>query len=54
MEIVERYDIECVPEIYRSNKVAYIKNSLITKKCDHLIKVNFMPSQLFILENYGR
>ncbi|KAG6505830.1 putative ALA-interacting subunit 2 [Zingiber officinale] len=56
VEIVERYDVECVPETYRSNKVAYIKNSLITKKCDRLIKVQkHMKAPIYVyyeLDNY--
>ncbi|XP_019052156.1 PREDICTED: putative ALA-interacting subunit 2 [Nelumbo nucifera] len=33
IEIVERYDTECVPEEFRDNKVAYIKDESISKNC---------------------
>ena len=38
-EIVHRYDIDCVPNAYRSNKQAYIKDSSISKKCIQKLKV---------------
>lgn len=38
-EIVHRYDIDCVPNAYRSNKQAYIKDSSISKKCIQKVKV---------------
>ncbi|KAD3640594.1 hypothetical protein E3N88_29817 [Mikania micrantha] len=33
VEIVYRYDQDCVPEMYRGNATAYIKNSLTNKTC---------------------
>ncbi|KAF7842885.1 putative ALA-interacting subunit 2 [Senna tora] len=45
VEIVDRYDIECIPEEYRSNKVAYIKDDSISKNCSRFIKMDFMESR---------
>lgn len=39
VEIVDQYDTECVPEAFRSNKVAYIKDNSIPKNCSRLLKV---------------
>ncbi|KAL6197428.1 hypothetical protein ACLB2K_033037 [Fragaria x ananassa] len=39
VEIVDRYDNDCVPEAFRSNKVAYIKNNSIPKNCSRYLKV---------------
>ncbi|KAJ8627225.1 hypothetical protein MRB53_020532 [Persea americana] len=39
VEIVERYDAECVPEPFRSNKVAYIKDNSTSKNCTRILKV---------------
>ncbi|PRQ29504.1 putative ALA-interacting subunit 2 [Rosa rugosa] len=39
VEIVDRYDTECVPEAFRSNKVAYIKDNSIPKNCSRYLKV---------------
>jgi hypothetical protein len=36
---VDRYDIECVPEEYRSNKVAYVKDDSVSKNCSRFLKV---------------
>ncbi|WOL07892.1 ALA-interacting subunit [Canna indica] len=56
VEIVDRYDIECVPESYRSNKVAYIKDNSISKNCKRLIKVpKHMKAPIYVyyeLDNY--
>ncbi|XP_050369838.1 putative ALA-interacting subunit 2 isoform X2 [Argentina anserina] len=40
VEIVDRYDSECVPEAFRSNKVAYIKDDSIPKNCSRYLKVD--------------
>ncbi|KAG8365638.1 hypothetical protein BUALT_Bualt18G0126900 [Buddleja alternifolia] len=39
VEIVYRYDSECVPGPLRSNKLAYIKNSSIPKNCTKFFKI---------------
>lgn len=51
MEILDRYDIECVPESYRNNKVAYIKDSSISKNCKRLIKVKFMLCSMLMFQH---
>lgn len=33
VEIVYRYDQDCVPEIYRGNVTSYIQNPLTNKTC---------------------
>jgi hypothetical protein len=38
-EIVHRYDVDCVPNAYRGNKQAYIKDSSIPKNCIQEVKV---------------
>ncbi|KAK2642955.1 hypothetical protein Ddye_024718 [Dipteronia dyeriana] len=56
VEIVERYDIECVPEVFRGNKVSYIKDSSISKNCTQYLKVDkYMKAPIYIyyqLDNY--
>ncbi|XP_071920896.1 putative ALA-interacting subunit 2 isoform X1 [Coffea arabica] len=56
VEIVERYDSECVPHQFRLNKVAYIKDSLIPKNCSRYLKVpKYMKAPIYIyyqLDNY--
>ncbi|KAG5012307.1 hypothetical protein AAZX31_09G085000 [Glycine max] len=56
VEIVDRYDIDCVPEDFRSNKVAYIKDDSIAKNCSRLLKVlKPMKAPIYIyyqLDNY--
>lgn len=56
VEILDRYDIECVPESYRNNKVAYIKDSSISKNCKRLIKIQkHMKAPIYVyyeLDNY--
>ncbi|MQM08555.1 hypothetical protein Taro_041412, partial [Colocasia esculenta] len=39
VEIEDRYDNDCVPMEFRSNKVAYIKDSSISKNCTRTLKV---------------
>ncbi|XP_048532076.1 putative ALA-interacting subunit 2 [Triticum urartu] len=55
-EIVHRYDIDCVPNAYRSNKQAYIKDSSISKKCIQKVKVQYhMKAPIFVyyeLDNF--
>lgn len=55
-EIVDRYDTECIPEPYRGNKAAYIKDISIPKNCTRELKVqNFMKAPIYIyyeLDNY--
>ncbi|XP_028791638.1 putative ALA-interacting subunit 2 [Neltuma alba] len=56
VEVVDRYDVECVPEEYRSNKVAYIKDDSISKNCSRFLKVpKSMRAPIYIyyqLDNY--
>ncbi|KAL2252115.1 UNVERIFIED_CONTAM: putative ALA-interacting subunit 2 [Sesamum indicum] len=56
VEIVYRYDVECVPVLYRSNKLAYIKNNLIPKNCSKSLKIpKHMKAPIYIyyqLDNY--
>ncbi|KAM1032801.1 hypothetical protein ACFX2I_036344 [Malus domestica] len=56
VEIVDQYDAECVPEAFKSNKVAYIKDNLIPKNCSRYLKVyKDMKAPIYIyyqLDNY--
>ncbi|KAL7243161.1 hypothetical protein ACSBR1_015557 [Camellia fascicularis] len=56
VEIVDRYDTDCVPEPFTSNKVAYIKDSSIPKNCSRFLKVpKYMKAPIYIyyqLDNY--
>ncbi|KAL3624778.1 putative ALA-interacting subunit 2 [Castilleja foliolosa] len=56
VEIVYRYDAECVPESFRSNKLAYIKDDSIPKNCSKSLKIpNHMKAPIYIyyqLDNY--
>ncbi|KAL5731720.1 putative ALA-interacting subunit 2 [Ranunculus cassubicifolius] len=56
VEIVDRYDNDCIPEAFRSNKVAYIKDNLSPKNCTRLLKVHkHMQAPIYIyyqLDNY--
>jgi hypothetical protein len=36
---VDRYDIECVPDAFKSDKLGYIKDSSIPKNCSRFLKV---------------
>jgi hypothetical protein len=38
-EIAHRYDIDCVPNAYKRNRQAYIKDSSISKNCTQEVKV---------------
>lgn len=56
VEIVERYDAECIPEKYQSNKVAYIRDSSIPKNCTRYLKVHkHMKAPIYVyyqLDNF--
>ncbi|XVE88423.1 hypothetical protein DITRI_Ditri19aG0068600 [Diplodiscus trichospermus] len=56
VEIVERYDIECVPEAFRIDKVSYIQDDSIPKNCSRSLKVHkYMKAPIYIyyeLDNY--
>ncbi|KAK4748898.1 hypothetical protein SAY87_015484 [Trapa incisa] len=56
VEIVDRYDIECVPDAYKSNKVAFIRDDSISKNCTRFLKVDkHMTAPIYIyyqLDNY--
>ncbi|EOA13634.1 hypothetical protein CARUB_v10026706mg [Capsella rubella] len=55
-EIIERYDVECIPEEYKTNKLLYITDSSIPKNCTRYLKVKkYMKAPIFIyyqLDNY--
>uniref|UniRef100_J3LTH0 ALA-interacting subunit n=1 Tax=Oryza brachyantha TaxID=4533 RepID=J3LTH0_ORYBR len=55
-EIAHRYDIDCVPNAYKRNKQAYIKDSSISKNCTQQVKVNYhMRAPIYVyyeLENF--
>lgn len=40
VEIVDRYDTECVPDSFKSNKVAYVKDISVSKNCTRYLKIN--------------
>ncbi|CAA6673434.1 unnamed protein product [Spirodela intermedia] len=56
VEIVDRYDVACVPEHLQDDKLAYIQNSTEDKTCTRKLKVpRLMRSPIFIyyeLENF--
>ncbi|GMI77773.1 hypothetical protein like AT5G46150 [Hibiscus trionum] len=56
VEIEERYDIECVPQSFRNDKVLYIQDDSIPKNCSLLFKVDkYMKAPIHIyyqLDNY--
>ncbi|GKC28069.1 putative ALA-interacting subunit 2 isoform X1 [Tanacetum coccineum] len=55
-EILDRYDTDCVPDMFKSNKVAYIKNASIPKSCHRYLKVpKHMKAPIYIyyqLDNF--
>ncbi|KAJ1293312.1 hypothetical protein BS78_01G058100 [Paspalum vaginatum] len=55
-EINHRYDVDCVPDAYRGNKQAYIKDSSISKNCTLEVKVlEHMRAPIYVyyeLENF--
>ncbi|GAV75019.1 CDC50 domain-containing protein [Cephalotus follicularis] len=56
VEIVDRYDTECVPDAFKSNKVLYVKDVSIPKNCSRILKVHkYMKAPIYIyyqLDNY--
>ncbi|KAG5235155.1 ALA-interacting [Salix suchowensis] len=56
VEIVDRYDSECVPGAFRGNKVSFIKDSSLPKNCSRILKVRkHMKAPIYIyyqLDNY--
>lgn len=56
VEVVRRYDAECVPAQFRSNKLAYITDSSIHKNCNIYMKIpKHMKAPIHIyyqLDNY--
>ncbi|XP_022715509.1 putative ALA-interacting subunit 2 isoform X3 [Durio zibethinus] len=56
VEIVERYDTECVPEPFRIDKVSYVQDDSIPKNCSLSLKVRkYMKAPIYIyyqLDNY--
>ncbi|XP_069143751.1 putative ALA-interacting subunit 2 isoform X6 [Solanum lycopersicum] len=56
IEIVDRYDIDCVPDNLKSQKVAYIKDNSVSKNCTRYLKVpQNMKAPIYIyyqLDNY--
>ncbi|XP_057466123.1 putative ALA-interacting subunit 2 [Actinidia eriantha] len=56
VEIVDRYDTDCIPKAFKSNKVAYIKDSSMPKNCSRFLKVpKHMKAPIYIyyqLDNY--
>ncbi|KAE7996168.1 hypothetical protein FH972_000911 [Carpinus fangiana] len=56
VELVDRYDIECVPDAFKSDKLGYIKDSSIPKNCSRFLKVyKHMKAPIYIyyqLDNY--
>ncbi|KAK9150892.1 hypothetical protein Syun_009201 [Stephania yunnanensis] len=56
VEIVDRYDTDCIPEVFRSNKVAFIKDDSIPKNCTRYFKVHKpMKAPIYVyyqLDNY--
>ncbi|KAJ4811381.1 LEM3 (ligand-effect modulator 3) family protein / CDC50 family protein [Rhynchospora pubera] len=56
VEIAYRYDVDCVPESYKNDKVAYIKDSSVSKNCTRRIRVDkYMKAPIFVyyeLDNF--
>ncbi|GKU92621.1 hypothetical protein SLEP1_g6328 [Rubroshorea leprosula] len=56
VEIVDRYDVECVPKAFRGNKVSYIQDRSVPKNCSRFLKVHkHMKAPIYIyyqLDNY--
>ncbi|KAJ6728378.1 CELL CYCLE CONTROL PROTEIN 50 [Salix koriyanagi] len=49
VEIVDRYDSECVPGAFRGNKVSFIKDSSLPKNCSRILKVRkHMKAPIYI------
>ncbi|GAA0143874.1 hypothetical protein LIER_35826 [Lithospermum erythrorhizon] len=56
VEIVDRYDNECIPNKFRRNKEAYITDETISKNCTRHLKVpKYMKAPIYVyyqLDNY--
>ncbi|KAH9287755.1 hypothetical protein KI387_031872, partial [Taxus chinensis] len=56
IEILYRYETECIPEIYRINKLAYIQDDLTPKTCSKVLKVpKHMKAPIYVyyqLDNF--
>ncbi|KAJ9135825.1 hypothetical protein P3X46_032960 [Hevea brasiliensis] len=56
LEIVDRYDADCVPEEFKGNKASYIKDTSVPKNCTRILKVHkYMKAPIYIyyqLDNY--
>ncbi|KAJ9153151.1 hypothetical protein P3X46_026625 [Hevea brasiliensis] len=56
VEIVDRYDADCVPEAFKGNKVSYIKDTSVPKNCTLVLKVHkHMKAPIYVyyqLDNY--
>eukprot|EP01018_Ginkgo_biloba_P030317 Gb_23087 [translate_table: standard] len=49
VEIVDQYETECVPPDHMTDKVAYIKNALISKNCTRTLRVpKHMKSPVYV------
>lgn len=47
VEIVYRYDQDCIPEMYRGNVTAYIQDPLINKTCIKNVTVSLLTVMYF-------
>ncbi|CAN1145746.1 Putative ALA-interacting subunit 2 [Linum perenne] len=56
VEIVERYDADCVPTTFKENKISYITDSSIPKNCSKKLQVyKYMKAPIYVhyqLDNY--
>lgn len=56
VEILYRYETECIPEEYRSNKLAYIQSDSISKNCTDILRVpKHMKAPIYVyyqLDNF--
>lgn len=56
-ETIRRYDVDCVPNSYRGNRQAYIKDSSISKNCTLQVKVDryvIVTEPIFIFSAFCR
>ncbi|KAI3921483.1 hypothetical protein MKW98_013417 [Papaver atlanticum] len=54
VEIVDRYDTECIPEKFRNDTLSYIQNATISKSCTRDIKVpKDMKQPIFVYYQLG-
>lgn len=49
VEIIDRYDYECIPEDMRNDKVGYIQNGNSEKSCTRTLKVSSFSFFLFFI-----